>query len=341
MIVKERLAALPMAYCINRMTWRGRSYCITASEDRAGEVLLIDIETKGVQKIQGLAGGVMSILPVPEEEGTFLAIQRFYPVFDSREAEIVCCRLEDSGEETLQARVETVTKLPYVHRIALTGEQGRRHIVAATLCADKAFQDDWSKPGAVYDFTLDPALRVVEKKLLLDGIHKNHGMYEYRKNGGLYVLVSGEEGVWAIDARGAAQKLCDESIGDLCMYDVDGDGIDELLCIAPFHGSSFRILKRECWGWKTLSCAEVDFGHAVWCGPCGDRTVAITCSRGGDRCIRMYIPSWDGEALHLECADIDVDVGASNINVDVQQDQIILYAADHGRNEIARYTITI
>ena len=67
MIKKEILATLSMGYCIDLVNWNGRQYCITASEERNGQVLLIDTETNKVQRIVGLSGGCMSILPNPEE----------------------------------------------------------------------------------------------------------------------------------------------------------------------------------------------------------------------------------------------------------------------------------
>lgn len=339
MIVKEKLADLVMGYCISMIELGGRTYCITASEDRAGEIALIDVETKKVQKIVGLAGGVMSILPVPEEPATFLAIQRFYPIFDSKEAEVVCCRLESLEGDVLQARVETVMKLPYVHRIALTGKPGARKIVAAALCCKKDFIDDWSSAGIVKEYLLDGQLRCIGERLLLEGIHKNHGMYLYEKGGKSLTLVSGEEGVWSVDADGNTKKLCSEAISDLCLYDVDGDGEDEMICIAPFHGNTLKVLKRCGESWSCVYTAPVDFGHAVWCGPCGKAPVMLSCSRAGDRATRLYRPIWKDGQLQVETQDVDLDVGASNIAVDVQADSIVLYASNHGKNETARYTI--
>ncbi|MCI8505116.1 MAG: hypothetical protein HFI67_05390, partial [Lachnospiraceae bacterium] len=81
MIVKERLAFLSMCYSVTLMEVNGREYCVSASEERDGKVVLVDTETKEVAEIAGLAGGVMAVVPIPEENGGFLAIQKFYPVF--------------------------------------------------------------------------------------------------------------------------------------------------------------------------------------------------------------------------------------------------------------------
>lgn len=339
MIIKEKLAELTMGYCISTMEIGGRSYCISASEDRDGEVVLIDVQTKRVQKIVGLAGGVMSILPVPEETATFLAIQRFYPVFDSQEAEVVCCRLNSMEGDVLQAQVQTVVKMPYVHRIALTGKPGARKIVAAALCCKKDFIEDWSSAGIVKEYQLDGILHCTGERLLLEGIHKNHGMYVYEQGGQYLTLVAGEEGVWSVDGDGNTEKIFHDAVSDLCMYDVDGDGEDEMICIAPFHGNTLKVFKWTASGWNCLYTAPLEFGHAVWCGPCGGRPVILSCSRAGDRGTHIYHPVWKDGTLQVATQDVDLDVGASNITVNVQKDGIVLYAANHGINETARYTI--
>jgi len=177
MVKKEKYADLYMGYCISLMEVGEKTYCLAASESRDGEILLIDTETNGVQKIRGLQGGMMNVIPVPEEQGAFLAIQKFYPIFDSKAAEIVYCKIQSFEGEELEADVSVVDYLPYVHRIGLTGEEGKRKIIAATLCHNKEYQDDWSFPGGVYEYLLDENMGMKAKRMILDGLHKNHGMF--------------------------------------------------------------------------------------------------------------------------------------------------------------------
>ena len=341
MIVKEKLAALSMCYSITVMEYSGRKYCVSASEERDGEIVMIDTETKEVSRITGLDGGVMAIIPIPEENGAFLAIQRFYPVFDSRGAQVVCCRLPEAAAPEMKAEVKLVADIPFVHRIALTGKPGSRKMIAATLCRDKEFVDDWSQPGSVYEYTLDGEMQVTGKRTLIEGIFKNHGMYTYEKQGGSYILVSGNEGVWAIDGNGGVQKLSGEPVSDLCMYDVDRDGMDEMVCIAPFHGDHMNVFKKEKTGWSCTADEPIRFGHAIWSGMCGGAPVILSCSRDGDKCTRLYRPEWEGEELRMETLDVDEGVGASNIYVEEKDGVVVLYAANHGIGEVARYTIEL
>ena len=66
MVVKEKLAALCMCYSITVMEYHGREYCISASEERDGGIVMIDTETKAVSELEGLAGGVMWVIGVIE-----------------------------------------------------------------------------------------------------------------------------------------------------------------------------------------------------------------------------------------------------------------------------------
>lgn len=338
MIMKEKLAQLPMCYSIGLMNYKGREYCVSASEERGGEIVMVDTETKKISKITGLAGGVMAIIPVPEQDGVFLAIQKFYPVFDSQEAEVVCCKIRGEISDVMAADVKTVVHLPFVHRIALTGKAGARRLIAATLCGGKDFVDDCSRPGAVYEYLLDEEMQVRKTRTILEGITKNHGMYTYEKKGGSYILISGAEGVWAIDGQCTVRKFCDEPVSDLCMYDVDGDGTDEMVCIVPFHGNAMKVLKRTSQGWECIAQEELSFGHAVWSGRCGDSTLLISCSRSGEKSTKLYRPA-DTEVFGLEQMNADEGIGASNICVKETENSIVLYAANHEQGEVARYTI--
>lgn len=338
MIMKEKLAQLSMCYSISLMNYKGREYCVSASEERGGEIVMVDTETKKLSKIAGLDGGVMAVIPVPEQDGVFLAIQKFYPVFDSQGAEVVCCKISGEICDVMEAEVKTVVPLPFVHRIALTGKPGVHRLIAATLCGGKDFADDWSRPGAVYEYLLDEDMQVCKTRTLLEGITKNHGMYTYEKKGGSYILISGAEGVWGIDGQCAVRKLCDEPVSDLCMYDVDGDGTDEMVCISPFHGNAMKVLKRTSQGWEAIAQEALAFGHAVWSGRCGDGVLLISCSRSGDKCTKLYRPC-TAEAFGLEQMNADEGAGASNICVKEMENSVVLYAANHEQGEVARYTI--
>lgn len=337
MIEREKLAELKAGYCINMIEIDGCRYCITASEAHGGEVLLINTVTSRVQKIIGLAGGIMSIIPIPEENGAFLAIQRFYPIFDSEKAEVVLCRVVQTGDDKLNASVETVFSLPYVHRIALCGRNGERKIIAAALCGGKAFRDDWSNPGFVRCYYLNSSFKVSACTNLIDTIHKNHGMHIIPDG---RTIISGEEGVWEIGISGDVKKLCDEAVSDLCEYDIDGDGINELVCISPFHGDTLILLKQTENGWIELCKEKINFGHVVFAGECNGPLI-VSCSRAGDCAIKAWRLCYDYGAASLKLIESYPDVGATNICICETGKKTVFYSSDHGCDEIAKYTISL
>jgi len=340
MIVKEKLAELSMCYSITCMTLSGRDHCLCASEERGGVIVAVDTETKKKTVLKGLPGGVMAMIPVPEKANSFLAITSFFPVFDSAEAQIVLCTVPETSEEEAQMQVSMVALVPYVHRIALAGKPGDRKIIVATLCKKKDFVDDWSHPGSVYAYDLDENFKVTKSRTLIPEIYKNHGMYTYEKRGGAYLLIGGEGGVWCIDEKDQVGKLYGGDVSDLCMFDVDGDGRDEMICIAPFHGDSLEINKAASDGsWQCIAREPIAFGHAVWCGRCGEDILIICCSRGGDKKTQIFRPVMQDGQFLLEGAEIDVGAGASNIFVETNENGVVLYASNHGRGEVARYRI--
>ena len=292
--------------------------------------------------MEGLSGGVMNIVPIPEEQGAFLAIQGFYPIFQSEGAQLVKVNVQPNGEPVLQARVQMVRNLPFLHRISLVGSPGRRKVVAATLCAKKDFIDDWSSSGSVYLVDLEAMPDGnAPHCVLLEGIHKNHGMCERRNADGASIVITGEEGVFEITLKDevcVTKKLMSGGVSDVCFYDVDGDGIEEMIAITPFHGNRLELFRKSEDGWAQIAERPMEFGHAVWCGKIQDAVCIIACSRGNRKETTIYkvVPEGEG-ALSLEEAYVDLDVGTSNITVHQQNGVPVLYASNHAKGEVARY----
>ena len=341
-IIKEVLAELPMCYAINIIRIHGRAFCIAASEERQGKIVMIDCQTKERTFVEGLSGGVMNIVPIPEEQGAFLAIQGFYPIFQSGGAQLVKVNIQPNGEPVLQARVQPVLDLPFLHRISLAGSPGRRKVVASTLCAKKDFLDDWSSSGSVYLVDLQAAPDGnAPHCVLLDGIHKNHGMFDRPKAQGRSVIIAGEEGVFEImlnESLSVITKLMPGGVSDICFYDVDGDGSEEMIAICPFHGDRLEVFRQHEGGWACGAERPMNFGHAVWCGKIEDDVYIVACSRGNKKETVLYkaIPERDG-GLSLEEVYVDLDVGASNIVMHQEDSGPALYASNHAKGEVARY----
>lgn len=335
---KHCLARMEACYSLACAQLGGRDVLLAASENRSGDAVAIDRETRQAYPVRGLAGGVMNIVPIPWEADAFLAIQRFYPVFCSQEAEIVRFRLRRDGDG-YRAETTVVQRLPFVHRIALCGSAAAPRLIASTLCGGKSAVDDWSQPGAVYALFLDGECRRVEKtQPLAEGLHRNHGLYAPPGGSHEPLLFSADEGVFALDTETLrCRKLLDAPVSDVFPFDLDGDGTQELAAITPFHGDTLEIFRQSGGAYVSGGAYPTAFGHAVWCGKIGAGSAVILCGRGGDRSTVLLRTD---AGLRWTSADVlDAGVGAANIQVVSDGGRTVLYACNHAAGEIAEYTL--
>lgn len=316
----------------------GRKVLLAASESRSGDAVAIERETRRAYPVRGLAGGVMNIIPIPWEEDAFLAIQRFYPVFCSQEAEIVRFRLR-WDTDGYQAETDVVQRLPFVHRIALCGDAVTPRLIASTLCGGKSNVDDWSRPGAVYALFLNGECRRVEKtQRLADGLHRNHGLFAPPIGSHKSLLFSADEGVFALDTETLrCRKLLDAPVSDVFPFDLDGDGTEELASITPFHGDTLEIFRQSGGFYVPCAAYPTAFGHAVWCGKINAENAVILCGRGGDKSTVLLRP--DAGLRWASSAVLDTGVGAANIQVVSDGGRTTVYACNHAAGEIAEYTL--
>lgn len=316
----------------------GRSVLLAASENRSGDAVVIDRESRQEYPVRGLAGGVMNILPIPWEEDAFLAIQRFYPVFCSQEAEIVRFRLR-RDTDGYRAETDVVQRLPFVHRIALCGDAAAPRLIASTLCGGKSGVDDWSRPGAVYALFLNrECSRVQKSQCLAHGLHRNHGLFAPPMGSNRPLLFSADEGVFALDTESLrCRRLLDTPVSDVFPFDLDGDGAEELASITPFHGNTLEIFRQSGGSYVPCAAYPTAFGHAVWCGKINEENAVILCGRGGDKSTVLLRP--DAGLRWASSAVLDSGVGAANIQVVSDSGQTTVYACNHAAGEIAEYTL--
>ncbi len=110
------LAKMEAGYAVAAIRLSGIMYYLAGSEAECGGYVLISSKTKAVFPLDGIDGGIMSFIPIPEQEGAFLAIRKFYPVFRSEEAEIVYVQMIPTPNATVACKVQVVCSLPFVHR---------------------------------------------------------------------------------------------------------------------------------------------------------------------------------------------------------------------------------
>jgi hypothetical protein len=240
-----------------------------------------------------------------------------------------------------------ILDLPFAHRIAFVPRAGSRWLLAASLAADKRDPADWSQPGSLYAARV-PRAAGEEWRLapILPGIHRHHGMLVTRFMGKPSLLVSGTEGLFAADLSSGGgdwgfENVMAAEISEIAVLDLDGDGVDELITIEPFHGTSVRVYKQEAGGWRRAWEGGLEFGHCLWAGSFGGVPSVMASSRAGTRDLLLWrwrSKSGDREGLaEPERIVVDAGVGAANMLVLRHQGADLIFATNQAAGEIVCY----
>lgn len=300
----------PMCYVASTLTDGENVWGAFASESQDTTGALAISENWEEFPLWDAPGGCMGIVQIP---GTreFLTIQRFYPVFQSREAEIGWYYLENGN--WVRKKLMTV---PFVHRIEVLKENGELYLLICKLCQDKAYIEDWSTPGSVLACKLNvPGRCTGDLETVLDGLFRNHGLVKLpgendrvliAHSGGIHQLEMTPDGQWL------SCQIWDEPCSDVAVTGVEPDGsFREMGVITPFHGEQFRILRLEDGQWREHCCVEDVFGHGIWGGRLAGKPCYLVGFRGGTRSIYCIEP----EEHRFRISLVDTGVGCANLTV--------------------------
>lgn len=318
-IIKEE--ELPGVYVASRIWHEGKWQIAFASEtEGTGRTVRVDPDSMEQQVLAEGPGGCMGVIPVPEKEEDFLTIEKFFPVFQSENAQIVWNAWNGTDYDK-----KTVAILPFAHRIDIVRAYGAYYLVACSLCKKKDFTEDWSTPGSVYVGRLDMEKKyVIDLRPVLDGIFRNHGFTKVPGKEADRVLIAGSSGVLELrpvkdkeEVRWEAVTLLDEPSSDVVIADIDNDGEMEYGILSPFHGNRFRVFKR--WHGE-LTCiyelpGEHAFGHAIYGGSANGRNLFLIGFRDAGK--ELYAVYRDENGVFR--ADL-VDEGKGPANVTVVSD---------------------
>jgi hypothetical protein len=331
-ITKKVVATMGAPYSICYSTVGDERVIVAGSELIGGDfTLYAGKEHKPAHIIEGL-GGIMAIINL--ELGGLSALitaEGLHPNFVTKDAGVTVYCSEKGAVGPWERH--RIADFAFIHRIALVTANGKITVIAATLCGKKDGLDDWSSPGAVYAVQLEvskPPFRV-KTEPILEGLRKNHGMFVQRKDGREVVYVSGEEGLFMIhvptgNGKWIAEKILEEPVSELAVYDLDDDGEDEIVAIQPFHGNTVCIYKKEGGLWKRVFETATELGHGIWAGSIGEK-------RGF--CIYTLDEPWD-----LMRRVIDRDTGTAQLDVIHEKDRELIVATNNYINEIALYSVT-
>lgn len=340
---KIMLDEMPRCYCASSITMDGEDYIIMASEAIDGPCYAyLSTDFSQRETVWEKGGGTMSIVGIPGTNGEFLSVQRFFPGFQSEKARIVWCkRIDDAWQH------KVVIDLPFIHRFDILESDGKKYFLGATLCGSKKDREDWSDPGKVWvgEVPVDWGI-AMQVTPLLEGLVKNHGYWRGSYNGKPAGYVTCESGIYRIQPPFAQQRdwnvehLVDKPISDVAVYDLDGDGQEEMAIIEPFHGNGFEIRKSPGSFDSVVYRypGKLEFIHTVWTGEVLGKPIAICGARraGGE----LFYVHYDQRSGSYKTVIIDQDVGPANVWVINQKDRSLLLSANHTKNEAAVYVVT-
>ncbi len=332
-----------------------KCYSVSLLQDRDGMHLLVASEKKNQCRMysgEGILekvfwdepGGTMSIACVPGREGQFLASQRMYSPDDSKEAGIVSVT-----RESHEWRVQLLTVLPHVHRFdILRAKDGTCYLIACTIKSGSEYDEDWRFPGAVYGAVLPEDVleyneeRPFPMKSLKSGMYRNHGYWRHQGPEGDEALVCSDEGVFLFvppKEKGAdweIRQIADMPVSDGVLLDIDGDGSEELVIMAPFHGNTLAVCK---WNGQRYEKVyeypeKLEFLHAICPGFIGGKPCVYVGHRKGNR--NLYAVVGD-EELGCRLLLLDHDVGPANCVYYKADGVDKLLSANRETDEIAIY----
>ncbi len=313
---KRRLADARQGYAVASLRLCGDQRIIAASEGAGPVVVFEGRELQRRVLLQG-PGGCMGFAEVPGRDDAFFMITRFYPIFRAENAGVDLVRR--SPRERWAWEGGRAIDLPFVHRVASVSTSEGDYLVAATVCGGKEHRDDWSRPGAVYAFEIDRALdRALTPVVVLEAVHRNHGLCLGMLDGRKALLVSGDEGVVALEVEGApdgarsdpwrVSVIIDHPVSEVVLFDLDDDGEDELVTVEPFHGNEMSVYKRLGGAWKKIFSAELAFGHGLSAGRLGGEPAVIVGNRDGSKDLLCFRS--DTQAPRFAMERIVVDHGS-------------------------------
>ena len=341
MKVKRRiLREMPAPYAVNLHKIGGREKAVFAAEL---DSLCVGVwaDTLEQEVLWEGKGGTMNTFQL-NERGDFLAIQRFYRGFQSKDA----CIVKVENREGKWEQTE-IASLPFCHRMCVVEIEDVPHMVCCVLCANKESPDDWSQPGrvAVSKVPLG-AGEQASFATILEGLHKNHGIFQGSLDGKETILVTGEEGIFqlkipeSLKEPWSYEKLIARETSDCTVLDVDGDGEDEIIAIEGFHGNRLAVYKRENGRWEQVYTYPIEFGHAIWSGTIFSKPGFLIGYRAANAALLLFQLREKREGRWLmDITVLDEHEGPTNAVVAHGKEKELIFSCSCSRDRILLYEL--
>ena len=351
-VEKKVISNLNKCYAISELTYQGKHGFLVAAEKHDPCYLFAEDGTQ-LETVWTEPGGVMTMTPVPDTNGQFLATHQFYSPNDSLNAKIVI--VTPKGKDDWEVR--TLCSAPFVHRFGILQRGGVNYLLVCCLKSGHEYKNDWRFPGACYGAVLPSDLsgfdeeHPLELQLIMDDMLKNHGYSKISHGGHDAALVACEEGTFIFDppavcgAEWEVTQISTVPSSDSILLDFDGDGKPELGCISPFHGSSLVIYHLDehdnyvpQWKYDRPE-KDTEMIHGTWsCELLGKPTWIVGWRKGTKDTIAI---TWDEAAGTYHTEFIDRSTGCANAMHFVNKEgKDVIIATNREIDEVAMYTVT-
>jgi len=342
-IEKQHLIEMNRCYAAASIFIDKRRYILLATEGEGPCYSFSGTDYQVRTTVWDGPGGTMSIVPIPGTNGEFLAVQKFFKMYQWEEAMVVWVKPQKDGSFA----VRQILHLPYIHRFDILTSGGINYFIGCTLAESKDTREDWSKPGKVYTAVLPKDWdQPLSLKILKEGLYKNHGYTclpgDYFDRG----IVTSDEGAFIVSPPASPseewkiEQLMDWPISDIAAVDIDGDGELEFATIEPWHGSYFRVYKKVNGKFvQIFEHPEVsDFYHVAVGAEFRGKPVFIGgCRRGKKQLFYVHLVS--SSPLKLEAVEIEGGVGPSNVHVVNEKNRDVIVSANREIGEAALYFV--
>lgn len=337
-VEKKKIAELTKCYCVAPFRDQRGEHLLVASE-KDFPCLMFSPEGVAEETLWENPGGVMSMVQMPGVRDCLLTTKRFYSPNDSKQAYIAAVYREQGAWKE-----HMLCALPHVHRFDIIPVNGSWYLFAATLLSRRDIKDDWSYPGKVYAAKLpeDPRGATIEPVAVREGLLKNHGYTSVVLDGQKTPVIAADCGVFAYHpvpcgerVEWREEQLTADAASEMRFIDLDGDGQDEMVVCAPFHGDTLRVYKQGSGRWEPVYeyPAKIPFAHAMCALTAGGRTGAVIGHREGD--MDLLFLYWDGARYAVDI--IDRGAGSANALSYTHAGREYLISANRQVNEVCLY----
>ena len=340
-ITKRSLVGMDMPYAVGRSGAQGSTDKVIAASEGYGPMYAFEAPDWEPEQLLSGPGGCMSIIPGPGKPDSLLAILRCFPGYNFHEAGVFEIVPAGASEEWT---AEMLFPLPFAHRLTRVSRGGEEYVVVASLAETKNGPEDWSLPGTVYALPVEHGRPKADAAFpILQGLYRNHGMLVASFGREEYLLISGTQGLKASPLSDRSDEWkwecwLDYEVSEMELCDLDGDGVSELITIAPFHGNGIWIHRFLDKRWVPVAESSLSFGHGLWCGELLGGPAIIVSNRAGSKDLELLRLQM-GEEPHLEKAVIDAGVGAANVEVLAEREGVRLFTTNQESGDVVMYLI--